>query len=105
MSGFPFMPDHSGQPADAFADGVIDDEEASAAARTLSVARQVASQAGRELRAHQMQDQQKQKNPAEEVVRDSGDQHVSEDEENVVVDKPAAKKPAAKKATSKKAKK
>lgn len=98
MSDFPFVPKHE-QP-DAFADGVIDEAEASEAAHTLAVAKRVASEAGRELRAHQLQEEQEQ--ATEEVVPDSGDQAIPVEADETVVAKPAAKKPAAKKPSPKK---
>ena len=100
MDVFPFAPQH-GQPADA--DGVVDEAEASEAARTLATAKQVASEAGRILEVRQQQE----KEATEEVVPDSGDQAVpAPADEEVVVDKPAAKKAAPKtRVTSTKAKK
>jgi len=71
MDEFPWMPHHE-QPADA--DGVVDEAEASEAARTLATAKQVASEAGRILEIHQQQE----KEATEEVVPDSADQEEAE---------------------------
>lgn len=94
MSEFPFVPVH-GQPADA--DGVIDEAEASGAARTLATAKQVASEAGRILEMRQQQEK-----ATEEVVLDSGDQPTpAPAAEEEVVDKLVPEEPAAKRKTTK----
>lgn len=53
MNDFPWTPQHK-QPADA--DGVVDESEASEAARTLATAKQIASESGRILNVHQQQE-------------------------------------------------
>jgi len=71
MNDFPWTPQH-GQPADA--DGVVDEAEASEAARVLATAKKTASEAGRILEIHQQQE----KEATEEVVPDSADQEEAE---------------------------